>query len=34
MKTQFNVVAEHRDDPLAGVNGWINGIGMRAAYDF
>jgi phosphate-selective porin OprO/OprP len=34
MKMQFNYIAEHRDDPPAGVNGWINGIGMRAAYDF
>lgn len=34
MKIQFNYIAEHRDDQLAGVNGWINGIGMRASYDF
>jgi phosphate-selective porin OprO/OprP len=34
MKMQFNYVAEHRDDPSAGVNGWINGFGIRAAYDF
>ena len=34
MKIQVNYVAEHRDDPPAGVNGWINGIGLRAAYDF
>jgi phosphate-selective porin OprO and OprP len=34
MKIQLNYIAEHRDDPPAGVNGWINGIGMRAAYDF
>jgi len=34
MKVQFNYIAEHRDTPQAGVNGWINGIGIRAAYDF
>jgi phosphate-selective porin OprO/OprP len=34
MKIQFNYIAEHRDDPPAGVNGWINGVGMRASYDF
>jgi phosphate-selective porin OprO/OprP len=33
MKVQLNYVAEHRDTP--GVTpGWINGIGLRAAYDF
>jgi phosphate-selective porin OprO/OprP len=34
MKVQFNYIAEHRDAPPAGVNGWINGIGIRAGYDF
>jgi hypothetical protein len=33
MKVQFNYIAEHRDQP--GVTpGWINGLGVRAAYDF
>jgi phosphate-selective porin OprO/OprP len=33
MKFQFNYIAEYRDMP--GVPpGWINGVGMRAAYDF
>jgi phosphate-selective porin OprO/OprP len=33
MKMQFNYILEHRDQP--GVTpGWINGLGMRAAYDF
>jgi phosphate-selective porin OprO/OprP len=33
MKMQLNYVAEHRDTP--GVTpGWINGFGLRAAYDF
>jgi phosphate-selective porin OprO/OprP len=33
MKVQFNYVAEHRNVP--GVTpGWINGLGIRAAYDF
>jgi phosphate-selective porin OprO/OprP len=33
MKVQFNYIAEHRDTP--GVTpGWINGLGVRAAYDF
>jgi phosphate-selective porin OprO/OprP len=33
MKVQFNYIAEHRDTP--GVTpGWINGVGIRAAYDF
>ena len=27
---QFNYVAEHRDMMTAGVNGWINGVGVRA----
>jgi phosphate-selective porin OprO/OprP len=33
MKVQFNYIAEHRDQPGAAV-GWINGFGIRAAYDF
>jgi phosphate-selective porin OprO/OprP len=33
MKVQLNYIAEHRDTP--GVTpGWINGVGLRAAYDF
>jgi phosphate-selective porin OprO/OprP len=33
MKVQFNYILEHRDQP--GVTpGLINGLGMRAAYDF
>jgi phosphate-selective porin OprO/OprP len=33
MKVQCNYIAEHRDMP--GVTpGWINGVGLRAAYDF
>jgi phosphate-selective porin OprO/OprP len=34
MKVQFNCIAEHRDSPLAGVDGWITGFGVRAGYDF
>jgi phosphate-selective porin OprO/OprP len=33
MKIQFNYIAEHRDQPGA-TPGWINGLGVRAAYDF
>ncbi len=33
MKVQFNYVAEHRNQTGATV-GWINGFGIRAAYDF
>jgi phosphate-selective porin OprO/OprP len=33
MKVQFNYVLEHRDQPGTAV-GWINGFGVRAAYDF
>jgi hypothetical protein len=33
MKVQLNYIAERRDMPGTAV-GWINGIGMRAAYDF
>jgi phosphate-selective porin OprO/OprP len=33
MKVQLNYIAEHRDQP--GVTpGWINGVGLRAAYGF
>ncbi len=33
MKIQLNTIAEHRD--TAGVPvGWINGVGLRASYDF
>jgi phosphate-selective porin OprO/OprP len=34
MKVQFNYIAEHRDAPQGVVHGWINGVGVRAAYDF
>ena len=34
MKVQFNYIAEHRDAPQDVVSGWINGVGIRAAYDF
>lgn len=34
MKAQFNSIAEHRDAPKDVVSGWINGVGIRAAYDF
>jgi phosphate-selective porin OprO/OprP len=33
MKVQFNYIAEHRDTPGVPV-GWIQGVGVRAAYDF
>jgi phosphate-selective porin OprO/OprP len=33
MKVQCNYIVEHRDQPGAAV-GWINGIGIRGAYDF
>jgi phosphate-selective porin OprO/OprP len=33
MKLQFNYIAERRDMPGTAV-GWINGFGLRAAYDF
>ena len=33
MKCQFNYIVEHRNMP--GVpEGWINGFGLRAGYDF
>jgi phosphate-selective porin OprO/OprP len=34
MKIQLNYIAEHRDAPQGVVHGWINGVGLRAAYDF
>jgi phosphate-selective porin OprO/OprP len=34
MKVQLNYIAEHRDAPQGVVQGWINGVGVRAAYDF
>jgi phosphate-selective porin OprO/OprP len=33
MKVQLNYILEHRDMPGV-AQGWINGIGLRAAYDF
>jgi hypothetical protein len=33
MKFQLNYVLEHRDVPRVAV-GWVNGFGVRAAYDF
>jgi len=33
MKFQLNYIVEHRDMPGVAV-GWINGFGLRAAYDF
>jgi phosphate-selective porin OprO/OprP len=33
MKVQFNYILEHRNQPGATV-GFIDGIGVRAAYDF
>jgi hypothetical protein len=29
-----NYIAEHRDAPQNVVHSWINGVGVRAAYDF
>jgi phosphate-selective porin OprO/OprP len=34
MKFQFNYILEHRDAPQGVTQGWINGFGMRVAYDF
>jgi phosphate-selective porin OprO/OprP len=34
MKVQLNYIAEHRTDTPGVTDGWINGIGLRAAYDF
>jgi phosphate-selective porin OprO/OprP len=33
MKVQFNYIVENRDQPGV-AQGWINGLGLRAAYDF
>jgi len=34
MKIQFNYILEHRDAPQGIVQAWINGVGIRGAYDF
>jgi phosphate-selective porin OprO/OprP len=34
MKFQLNYILEHRDAPQDVAQGWINGVGFRAAYDF
>ena len=34
MKVQLNYILEHRDAPQNVVQGWINGVGVRGAYDF
>jgi phosphate-selective porin OprO/OprP len=34
MKLQLNYILEHRDAPQDVARGWINGIGVRGAYDF
>jgi phosphate-selective porin OprO/OprP len=34
MKLQLNYILEHRDAPQGVAQGWINGVGLRAAYDF
>jgi phosphate-selective porin OprO/OprP len=34
MKVQLNYILEHRNAPQDVVQGWINGVGVRAAYDF
>jgi phosphate-selective porin OprO/OprP len=34
MKVQLNYIVEHRDAPQGVVKSWINGVGLRAAYDF
>lgn len=34
MKIQFNYILEHRDAPQGVAVGWINGLGVRGAYDF
>jgi len=34
MKIQFNYILERRDAPQDVVQSWINGVGVRAAYDF
>lgn len=34
MKFQLNYILEHRDGPTGTPVGWINGLGVRAAYNF
>jgi phosphate-selective porin OprO/OprP len=34
MKIQLNYILERRDAPQGVVQSWINGVGVRAAYDF
>jgi phosphate-selective porin OprO/OprP len=34
MKFQFNYIVEHREGPTGTPVGWINGLGLRAAFDF
>jgi phosphate-selective porin OprO and OprP len=34
MKFQFNYIVEHRDGPTGTPVGWINGVGIRANFDF
>lgn len=34
MRVQMNYILEHRDGPQDVASGWINGVGLRAAYDF
>jgi phosphate-selective porin OprO/OprP len=34
MKIQLNYILERRDAPTDAVSGWVNGVGVRAAYDF
>jgi hypothetical protein len=34
MKFQFNYIVERREGPTAISTGWINGFGIRGAFDF
>jgi phosphate-selective porin OprO/OprP len=34
MKVQLNYIVEHVDGPNGQAQGWLNGVGVRAAYDF
>jgi hypothetical protein len=34
MKVQFNYIVEHREAPQNVTDSWINGFGVRGAYDF
>jgi phosphate-selective porin OprO/OprP len=34
MKFQFNYIVERRESPPASSTGWINGIGVRGAFNF